>query len=153
MKALRKISTSLAAIAMVGSSLAVTTTASAGVFSGLLWMQKGILLQCHVEVDLYDTPGKAIVTISPGDAFCAALSITSNDHDYTYDPITGELVVEDVTVSTITDGDCRGDISGIVTVNEDGSKTLTIDETIEPVNPETQTCYVWGDLFKPPHVS
>ena len=146
---MRKFTSAIAALAMMGSAVAASSAAYAGVYEGIVSVSKGLSFDCKVSVDLYATPGKAILTIEPGDPLCAALDITSNPHDYT--ETGGVLTIHDIRAETITLGNCFGDLSGTVVTNPDGSKTLTINDAIPP---ETGTlpCSVVGELNKPPHL-
>lgn len=147
-KVARKLTSTFAALAMIGSAVAGSTVAYAGTYTGTAVVTKGITLSCAVSVDLYSTPGKAIITIAPGDPLCGALTITSNPHNYTL--VGGVLTIIGIRVETITLGNCFGDLSGTVITNPDGSKNLIIDDSIPP---ETGTlpCFVIGNLYKPAH--
>jgi len=145
---MKTFTSTVAAIAMMGSAVAASSAAHAGTYEGIVTVTKGLSFDCEASVDLYSTPGKAILTISPGAPECAALNITSNPHDYT--ETGGVLTIEDIRVETITLGNCFGDLSGTVTTNPDGSKTLTVNDSIPP---ETGSlpCLVEGELYKPPY--
>lgn len=148
-KVANKFTSTFAALAMMGSAVAASTVAYAGTYTGTATVHKGITLSCAVSVDLYSTPGKAIVSIAPGDPLCGALTITSNPHNYTL--VGGVLTVIGIRVETITLGNCFGDLSGTIVTNPDGSKTLTINDTIDPEIPGTGGCSVDGVLTKPAH--
>ncbi|MCG2840132.1 hypothetical protein L6Q21_03920 [Sandaracinobacter sp. RS1-74] len=145
----RKFTSTFAVLAMMGYAVAASSVAHAGTYTGAVTVSKGLTFTCDATVDLYSTPGKALLTISPGDPLCSFLNITSNPHNYTESG--GVLTIHGIRVETITLGNCYGDLSGTVTTNPDGSKTLNIADTIDPEIPGTGGCSVNGELWKPAH--
>ena len=123
---MRKITSALAAFAMVSSSFGIATAASAHsyTFQGLVNVTKGISLECtltvvktpdHDENGNHLNTGTVVVTIGPPEPLCAALNITSNPMNYVQgaaDPITGwkDMTIYDFRAETITLGNCAGDV-------------------------------------------
>ena len=148
---MKKISSALAALAMLSTSIMASSVAYAGTYTGVVTLIKGLTLTCTVTVDLYDPlhPGKAVIDISPPvSPECDDLFITSNPHKY--DIVGGVLTIYDIRVETLSIGNCFGDLSGTVTDNVDGSKTLTVNSMI-PAEFGPLDCYVIGELWKPAH--
>jgi hypothetical protein len=143
---MKKFASAFAALALVGSTFAVP--AQAGVYTGTANVFKGIPLTCEVSVDLYSTPGKAILNIGPPEPLCALLSITTNPHDYVISGST--ITIQGVRATTITVGNCYGDLSGTMATLPDGTKTITFDAVI-PEEVGGGPCYVSGTVSKPAH--
>lgn len=82
-------------------------------YSGLVTITKNITITCP-SVFITNSSG-GIVDISftslfePSDPNCNVLIVVSNPHDYTYG--FGAFAINDLRISTITLGDCAGDIS------------------------------------------
>lgn len=130
--------------AQFASTAAVAQTAPTGVYSGNADVQKGILLNCVVGLDVNSTTaGKVHVSLTAGNPFCAALSFVGNPYNYTYTPATGPgtgtFTVHNVYVKTITAGDCTGDISA----TWDGTQ-FVIDTFLPTATPGTPDCTIVG---------
>ena len=143
---MKKFTSAFAALALVGSAFAVP--AQAGVYTGTADVFKGIALNCAVSVDLYSTPGKAILNIGPPQPLCALLTVASNPHNYVISGST--ITIQAVRATTITVGNCFGDLSGTMATLPDGTKTITFDAVI-PEETAGGPCYVSGTVSKPPH--
>lgn len=121
---------SLAKIAMVASALFIPQVAHAtppsGTLTGTVVVQKGIQLVCNLTLNI--SGGSATIALTPGDPNCAALNFNNQPYATSYTGgATGIFTVHNVDVTTITLGDCYGNISG----NWDGT-TLTINTTLPP---------------------
>lgn len=137
----------IATIAILSSALfssqvaAHHVAAPSGLKTGFAAVSKGINLTCVLKVDFLSGI-QAHVSLSPGDTNCAALlfngSNTGNTYNYTYDPTTHQVTVHDLGVTTISIGDCAGDITG--TWN---GTTLTVNSTL-PAKTSGAPCVVIG---------
>ena len=125
---MRKFATKISTLALVSFALMGATTASAHhsyTFTGNVSMFKGIPLTCVATV--VKTPdhdpitnaelntGTVTVSLSPGDTNCNLLAITSNPMTYTQGApdVDGwkDMTVNGLRVSTITIGNCYGNIT------------------------------------------
>lgn len=127
--------------AIVAAQIASTTAAYAqsepdGVLIGAVVATKGIVLNCDLVLTLDAAANTADIDLNPGDPNCAALVFNNEPYATTY--ANGVLTVLDVDVTTITLGDCAGDISA----SWDGS-TLTIDTTL-PAKTAGPPCTIVG---------
>lgn len=112
----------LAKFAMLSSALLFSQTAFAhhplpenDTLSGLVDVYKGINLQCVLTVDITtDLSGQrwATVSLTPGDSLCDQLVFNNSPYKVDYDENTQVVWFRNVDVTTITAGDCAGDISG-----------------------------------------
>lgn len=128
--------------AFVGAQLASTaamaqTAPATGTYSGTVVVQKGLTLTCTLGLNINASAGTVAVSLTPGDANCAALSFVGNPYSYTYSA--GVFTINDVYVDTITIGDCAGDISA----DWDGS-TFLIDTILPTATPGTADCSIVG---------
>ncbi|MGK2286272.1 hypothetical protein [Pedomonas sp. V897] len=118
-------------IAVIASALLVPHIAHAspptGTLTGTVVVHKGITLTCTLTLTI-SSGGTATIALTPGDSNCAALSFNNQPYATSYSGgSTGTFTVKDVDVSTITLGDCKGDISGTWT-----GSTLVINATLPP---------------------
>lgn len=111
-------------------------TAPDGVLTGTVVAEKGIILTCDLVLTLDAAANQGSIAMNPGDANCAALNFNNMPYTTTYSG--GVLTFQNVDVTTITLGDCAGDISG----TWDGS-TLTIDSFL-PAKTAGPDCTVIG---------
>lgn len=156
---MRKITSMLAALAMVGSGLAGATAASAHsyTFSGPVSVFKGISLNCTltvVKTPDHDSAGNHLntgtVTVSiapPPDALCAALNITSNPMNYVQGPAGAggwkDMTIYGFRAETVTLGNCYGDV--VVKKREVSSGVWEMDvTTVIPEEFAGGDCYVDG---------
>lgn len=83
--------------------------------TGLAAVSKGINLTCVLGLNFVSS-SQVHVSLSPGDTNCAALlfngSNTGYTYNYTYNPTNHQVTVHDLDVTTISIGDCAGDIVG-----------------------------------------
>ncbi|MBN8813283.1 MULTISPECIES: hypothetical protein [Sphingomonas] len=127
--------------AVVGStffgSAAMAQAAPNGVLNGVVVATKGITVTCDLKLTLDAANNKGSIEMNPGDTNCAALHF--NNMPYTTSYSAGVLTFHNVDVTTITIGDCYGDISG----TWDGS-TLTISGAVLPPHTGGPACTVDG---------
>ncbi|GAA0464794.1 hypothetical protein GCM10009096_01620 [Parasphingorhabdus litoris] len=114
---------------LVGAQFATTAAmaqaAPDGVLTGFVTATKGITLNCTLTLTLDAAANTGSIAMDPGDLNCAALNFNNMPYTTTYSG--GVLTFLNVDVTTITIGDCAGDISG----DWDGT-TLTIDSFLPP---------------------
>ncbi|ROT96492.1 hypothetical protein EB810_00550 [Altererythrobacter sp. FM1] len=126
--------------AFVGAQLigtaAMAQSAPNGVLNGFVVATKGITLNCELVLTLDAGANEGSIAMNPGDANCAALNFNGMPYDTSYS--SGVLTFHDVDVTTITLGDCAGDISG----TWDGT-TLLIDDIL-PAKTAGADCTVEG---------
>lgn len=133
---MKKIFSAVASFAMISSTfVGGAAMAQTGVYTGTADVFKGIPLNCTVSADFASVPGKVVLGIVPPVASCAALSITSNPHNFTV--IGTTLTVSNVDVNTITGSGCTGDL--VATFDND---VISINTSI-PARPGDLT----GDCF------
>lgn len=122
------------------STAAIAQTAPDGVLTGSVIATKGITLNCDLTLTLNAAANEGSIAMTPGDANCAALNFNNMPYATSYVPggTTGVLTFHNVNVTTITLGDCAGDISG----TWDGS-TLVIDDIL-PADTAGPDCVVDG---------
>lgn len=111
-----------AKLTMVASALLFSQAAQAHhpfpantTLSGVVDVYKGINLQCELVTTITsDSSGQrwATVELNPGDSLCAILTFNNSPYQVDYDATTHTVTFNDVDVTTITAGDCAGDISG-----------------------------------------
>jgi hypothetical protein len=106
-------------------SAAMAQTAPNGTFTGVVVATKGITLTCDLTVTVNSSTNTGTIAMTPGDALCSALQF--NNMPYTTSYASGVLTFLNVDVSTISIGDCYGNISAAW----DGS-TLTISTVLPP---------------------
>lgn len=128
--------------ALVGAQLASTaamaqTAPATGSYSGTVIVKKGLTLSCTLTLNVNATASTVGVSLTPGDANCAALGFVGNPYSYTYS--SGVFTIYDVYVDTITIGDCAGDISA----DWDGS-TFLIDTLLPTATTGTPDCTIEG---------
>lgn len=145
---MKKIATFLAAsLALVSAQAANATTYSptgTWVFEGTADVYKGIQLTCDVTVTVNASATSATATMSLSGGFLNLCNTVSFDPAYTpynvvYDSTAGTVTLEDVYVNTITSGDCFGDVTASW---NDSTNTLTVNDTIEEVDPNTGDCVI-----------
>ena len=144
---MRKFVTKISTLAMVSIALVGSSTASAHhsyTFTGDVAVFKGIPLNCVATV--VKTPdhdpitnaelntGTVNVSIVPGDANCALLTVTSNPMRYTQGApdVDGwkDMTVNGLRVTTITIGNCYGNITVRKGPVGPGQWAMEIDTTI-----------------------
>lgn len=124
--------------AQIASTAAMAQTAPAtGTYSGTVVVMKGLTLTCTLTLNVNATNSTVGVSLTPGDANCAALGFVGNPYSYTYSA--GVFTINDVYVDTITIGDCAGDISA----DWDGT-TFFIDTFLPTATPGTPDCTIVG---------
>ena len=120
-------------------------------YSGILQVQKGLgpVLYCPFKVIFKNSTEVKIVnlttdTLDP----CSSFTINSNPHPYSYDPITGDLVIDDFDITTtLTPGNCYGSLNA----TKDSSEIVvdsSLDGGILPGPPPVDTgdCTIVGVL-------
>lgn len=139
---MKKLFSAVASFAMIGSAFAGSTAmAQTGVYTGTADVFKGIPLTCAVSADFASVPGKVVLSIVPPVASCAALSITTNPHNFTL--VGTVLTVSGVDVNTITGSGCTGDLvadftNDVISINTSipaRPGDMTGDCTIETIAP------------------
>jgi hypothetical protein len=125
--------------AQFASTAAMAQTAPDGVLTGSVVAVKGIELNCDLVLTLDAAANQGSIAMNPGDPNCAALVFNNMPYTTTYSG--GVLTFHNVDVTTITLGDCAGDISG----NWDGS-LLTISSFL-PAKTAGPDCTVDGFAF------
>lgn len=119
----------IASTALVGSQFAAVSamaqTAPNGTLTGSVVATKGITLDCELTLTVNSSTNKGSIAMTPGDSLCNALVFNNMPYDTVYSA--GVLTFKNVDVTTISLGDCYGDISAAW----DGS-VLTIDTTLPP---------------------
>ncbi len=129
------ISSAVISTAFFGSS-AMAQTAPNGTLTGVVVATKGITLTCDLTLTLDAANNKGSIAMTAGDTNCAALQFNSMPYTTSYSG--GVLTLHNVDVTTITLGDCYGNISG----SWDGT-TLTIDSFL-PAKTAGPACTVVG---------
>lgn len=169
---MKKIVTAIMASASLFSaqSAYATTYAPAGTwtFQGTVTVQKGAgpILNCLATATFvvpeaapdvhgafshgHSLTGPTTLSIGPGDAGCATIQIVSNPHNSssTTSP-TGQdpVVIDDVDVdTTITPGDCFGDLNATVVPDYLGGPGLEVDTILPEVGMGTGDCTIIGTL-------
>jgi hypothetical protein len=111
--------------AQIVSTAVMAQAAPDGVLTGLVTATKGITLDCDLVLTLNASANQGSIDLNPGDTNCDALVFNNMPYTTTYSG--GVLTFLNVDVTTITLGDCAGDISG----TWDGT-TLTINSSLPP---------------------
>lgn len=157
---MRKFTSAISAIAIIGSAFGVATAASAHsyTFSGPVDVFKGISLECTATIvktpdhdpvtNAHLNTGTVTVSIAPPtDPRCAALNITSNPMNYVQGAAGAggwkEMTIYGFRAETITLGNCYGDV--VVKKREVSPGVWEMDVTT--VIPEETTggdCFVDG---------
>jgi len=114
-----------------------------GTYHGNVDVQKGLAFSCVIGLNVNSTSDTVSVSLNSGSPFCAFLSFSGNPYSYSFNSTTGQFIVHNVYVNTITSGDCAGDISA----TWNGTQ-FTIDATLPPVN-DDQECSIEGTATAP----
>jgi hypothetical protein len=141
MNRLAKVALTLSALAgsaCIGTA-AMAQTAPNGTLTGVVVATKGITVTCDLTITANSSTNTGTIALTPGDTNCAALQF--NSQPYTTSYVGGVFTFHNVDVTTITIGDCYGDISG----TWDGS-TLTISSFL-PAKTAGPPCTVEGYAF------
>lgn len=158
---MRKLTSTFAALAMIGSSFAGATAASAHsyTFQGPVTVFKGLELECTatvVKTPDHDSAGNHLntgtVTVSiapPTDPRCAALTITSNPMNYVQGPAGAggwkDMTIYGFRAETITLGNCAGDV--VVKKREVSPGVWEMDvTTVIPEETGGGDCYIYGTI-------
>ena len=128
-------------VALLGSQVANAhhVPAPSGALSGIVTVKKGLELECQLDMNFNPSTGMVGISLTPGDPRCAALVLSSSSYGYSYNPGTHEVTVNGVYVTTITLGDCTGNISG-----EGDGAGLFIDAILPTATVPTADCTVFG---------
>lgn len=107
------------------STAAMAQAAPDGVLTGQVVATKGITLECDIVLTLDASANEGSIALNPGDDNCSLLEFNNQPYTTTYSG--GVLTFQNVNVTTITAGDCAGNISGSWS-----GTTLTINSFLPP---------------------
>ena len=141
----------LATVAIMSAALLGSQIANAhhvpppsGPMSGTVIVAKGLEFECVLGMNFSPSgtdpnSGSVTISLSPGDDRCTALKFENNPYSYAYNPTNHEVTVYSVDVTTITFGNCFGNISA----DYDGTGLL-INAMLPTATPPSPDCYVVG---------
>lgn len=135
----------LATLAMAASvfmmPLAANAAPSDGNYQGTVAVSKGISLTCTMNATLSGGTSISNLKLSAGDLLCGLVLFTSQP--YTVSHVTGNVYrIHDVKVTTITPGNCEGDIDVIYDAGP--PEAIHLSGILPP------DCTVSGTLYKLP---
>lgn len=130
------ISSAVLGATFFGSS-AMAQAAPNGTLTGAVTASKGITLNCTLTLNLDAANNTGTIALTAGDALCGALNFNSQPYTTSYSG--GVLTFHNVDVTTVSIGDCAGNISG----TWDGS-VLIIDNATLPAKTAGAPCKIDG---------
>lgn len=155
---MRKFSSAIAAMALIGSALVSTSAAAqVGTYTGYADVFKGIPLNCAVSIQIISFTqtssglnpvsghGTANLNITSPEPNCDLLSVTSNSHTFNVD--SGAITINNVRAETITIGNCYGNMVGELVNLGSGNWEMVFD-TIIKEEIGGGDCYVSGVVTK-----
>ena len=132
----------MASVALLGSQIAYAhhPFPVPSTMTGTVEVEKGQRFNCDLTVT-FDSNGYAYITLSPGDPRCSLLTVTPNPVPYSYNATTHEVTLNDVHATTVTLGNCVGDI---IAEWDGDTEELLIDAVLPEEVPTTGDCTIEG---------